>query len=86
METSYLANIWGPSHSPVRAFLQMVEKVSRLDSMTTPYESSLQKIHFYATAPYSCSYLAGQLAQSLIAAPHHLINEQLYDGLIKQGF
>lgn len=54
--------------------------------MTTPYESSLQKIHFYATAPYSCSYLAGQLAQSLIAAPHHLINEQLYDGLIKQGF
>lgn len=54
--------------------------------MTKPYESSLQTLHFYATAPYSCSYLEGELAQSLIAAPHHLIDSKAYDGLIRQGF
>ncbi len=54
--------------------------------MTIPNESSIHKIHFYATAPYSCSYLTGELAQSLIAAPHHLIDANIYNGLIQQGF
>ncbi len=54
--------------------------------MTTPADSALQKIQFYVTAPYSCSYLASQLAQSLIATPQHLIDGHQYSGLIQQGF
>jgi arginine-tRNA-protein transferase len=54
--------------------------------MTTPADSALQKIQFYVTAPYSCSYLPSQLAQSLIATPQHLIDGHQYSGLIQQGF
>jgi arginine-tRNA-protein transferase len=54
--------------------------------MTLPNDAPLQKIRFYVTAPYSCGYLEGRLAQSLIAAPHHLIDAGAYDGLIQLGF
>jgi leucyl-tRNA---protein transferase len=54
--------------------------------MTHPYDAPLQKIQFYATTPYSCGYLPGKLAQSLIAAPHHLIDANTYSGLIQLGF
>ncbi|MEY3747012.1 MAG: hypothetical protein RL194_471, partial [Pseudomonadota bacterium] len=54
--------------------------------MTLPNDAPLQKIQFYVTAPYSCGYLEGKLAQSLIAAPHHLIDANVYNGLIRLGF
>lgn len=54
--------------------------------MTKPIENALQKIQFYVTAPYPCSYLADQLAQSLIATPQHLVDVHQYSGLIQQGF
>ncbi len=54
--------------------------------MTLPNDAALQKIQFYVTAPYSCGYIHGRLAQSLIAAPHHLIDARTYSGLIQLGF
>jgi leucyl-tRNA---protein transferase len=54
--------------------------------MTLPSEPPLQKLQFYVTTPYKCGYLPNKLAQSLIAAPHHLINTEIYNGLIQQGF
>ncbi len=54
--------------------------------MTLPSEPALHKLQFYVTTPYKCGYLPDKLAQSLIAAPHHLVNAQVYSGLIQQGF
>jgi leucyl-tRNA---protein transferase len=54
--------------------------------MTSPIDSALQKIQFYVTAPYTCSYLSNQLAQSIIATPQHLVDGHQYSGLIQQGF
>ena len=49
-------------------------------------EHHLHKLQFYVTTPYSCGYLPGKLAQSLIATPHHLVNANIYSSLIQQGF
>lgn len=54
--------------------------------MTLPSDPPLQRLQFYATTPYVCGYLDGMMAQSLIAAPHHLIDTQTYSGLIQLGF
>lgn len=54
--------------------------------MTLPNEPTLHKLQFYVTTPYKCGYLPNKLAQSLIATPHHLVNAQVYNGLIQQGF
>src|SRR3546814_6016290 len=54
--------------------------------MTLPTDPPLQKLQFYATTPYVCGYLDGVMAQSLIAAPHHLIDAPTYSGLIQLGF
>lgn len=54
--------------------------------MTLPSDQSLQKLQFYVTTAYSCGYLPNKLAQSLIAAPQHLVNADVYSGLIQQGF
>jgi arginine-tRNA-protein transferase len=54
--------------------------------MTSPADSALQKIQFYVTAPYTCSYLSNELAQSIIATPQHLVDGHQYSGLIQQGF
>ena len=54
--------------------------------MTLPIEPQLHKLQFYVTTPYSCGYLPNKLAQSLIASPQHLIDANVYNGLITQGF
>jgi len=54
--------------------------------MSLPSDQPLQKLQFYVTTGYSCGYLPNKLAQSLIAAPQHLINADVYSILIQQGF
>jgi leucyl-tRNA---protein transferase len=54
--------------------------------MTLPGEPPLQKLQFYVTTPYKCGYLPNKLAQSLIATPQHLIDADVYSGLIRLGF
>ncbi len=44
------------------------------------------RMHFYITEQYSCSYINGLQARSQVASPPHLINFDSYNQLIKNGF
>ncbi len=51
-----------------------------------PTEPPFQRVQFYLTANYACSYLPDRQARSQVATPAHFINGEVYSQLIRAGF
>ncbi|MEQ1593281.1 MAG: arginyltransferase [Thiobacillaceae bacterium] len=51
-----------------------------------PTEPPFQRVQFYLTASYTCSYLPDRQARSQVATPAHFINSEVYSQLIRAGF
>jgi len=47
---------------------------------------SFEKIQFYTTTEYSCSYIDKMDAQSLVVTPYKSINQNTFQDLIEKGF
>ena len=51
-----------------------------------PTEPPFQRVQFYLTANYACSYLPERQARSQVATPAHFIDSKTYSHLIRAGF
>ncbi len=51
-----------------------------------PTEPPFQRVQFYLTANYACSYLPDRQARSQVATPAHFIDSEAYSQLIRAGF
>ena len=47
---------------------------------------SFEKIHFYTTTQYSCSYIDKMNAQSLVVTPYKSIKQNIFQDLVEKGF